>query len=85
MFIEMGLLSQGINSSKQLKLMESEIKMVANVFSENCRLESFYNSMIPTLNSQSSFTARLLGFRSCSRTQLVKYDFNLLKYIITMS
>lgn len=30
-----------------------------------------YNSLIPTLNSQSSFTARLLGFRSCSRTQRV--------------
>lgn len=56
--------------------MEWDIKMVINVFLRNCHLESFhntlcYNSMIPTLNSQSSFTARLLGFRSCSRPQRV--------------
>lgn len=76
MFMEMGFLCQGSKSSEQLKLMESEIKMAAKVFSENCHLDSFYNilhynSMIPTLNSQSSFTARLLGFRSCSRTDRV--------------
>lgn len=72
MFVEMGFLCQG----KTSKLMVSEIKPAANVFSENCHPESFYNilhynGMIPTLNSQSSFTARLLGFRSCSRTERV--------------
>lgn len=46
MFVEMGFLSQGNNNSKQLKLMESEIKTVANVFSQNCRLESFYTILL---------------------------------------
>lgn len=48
MLMEVGFLCQETKISKQLKLMESEIKPVANVFSETLILRAFTTFFITT-------------------------------------
>lgn len=90
MLMEVGFLCQETKISKQLKLMESEIKPVANVFSETLILRAFTTFFITTWYLPSIHSLHLqLGYwvsgPVAQQKELVKYDFNLLKYIITMS
>lgn len=89
MFMKMGFLCQGNNSSKQWKLMESEIKMV--MFSQKTViLRAFTAFFITTawyLPSIHSLHLPLDCWASgpvAEQTELVQHDINLLKYIITI-